>query len=149
VATNPGDSPEPSSLNETRPSDESDLSDQYVDVTQLAARRLAEVADQLVGFINKQPMAAAAIMAGGVGVAAGLWVAGRSRSNSELLGKALEEQAEQVEQVAKQARKGGRRLGKAGDYGDLLPLAMKLLENPIVRGLIIRAVTRSLSKRFR
>ena len=149
MATNPDRGSEPNGLNESRPSDESDQTDQYLDLSQLAMRRLAEMADELVGLINKQPMAAAAIMAGGVGVAAGLWLAGRSRSKGDQLGRALEEQAGQVEQEAKQARKGGKRLGRVGDYGELLPLVMKLLENPIVRGLIVRAVSKSVSKRFR
>ena len=149
MATNPDGGSEPGGSSETRPDDASGLSDQYVDLSQMAASRLGEVADQFVGFLNRQPLAAAAMVAGGLGVVAGLWLAGRSRSQSELLGKALEEQAEEVEKEAKQARKGGKRLGKAGDYGDLLPLVMRLLENPIVRGLIIRAVTRSVSKRFR
>jgi hypothetical protein len=132
----------------TRPED-SGLSEQYVDLAQLATQRLNELANGLVAAVRAQPIAAAAVIAGGVGVGIGLAMAGRGRSRQQALGDALADEAETVEKQAKGARKGGKRLGKAGDYGDLIPLAMRLLENPVVRGLIIQAVTRSVSKRFR
>jgi hypothetical protein len=132
----------------TRPED-SDLSEQYVDLAQLANQRLNDLANGLVAAVRAQPMAAAAVIAGGVGVGIGLAMAGRGRPRQEALGEALAGQAETVEKQARRARQGGKRLGRAGDYGDLIPLAMRLLENPVVRGLIIQAVTRSVSKRFR
>jgi hypothetical protein len=104
--------------------------------------RAAEVANQLAELVRAKPAAASAVIAGAVGGAIGVALAmRRSRKGKALGGHAAG--------VAERARKGGRPFGRAAEYGELIPLALKLLENPIVRGLIVQAVTRSLSKRFR
>jgi hypothetical protein len=115
--------------------------DESIDASQSVTGRAAEAANQLTELLRAQP-AGSAIVAGALGGAIGLWLASRRSSQ----GGALEAQAEDV---AAGAREGSKRLGKAAQYGELIPLAMKLLENPVVRGLIIQAVTRSLSKRFK
>lgn len=61
---------------------------------------------------------AATVVAGATGGAIGLWLAGRQRG------------------------KGG-----PAAYGELIPMTVGLLRNPVVRDLLIRAVVRSLSKR--
>ena len=129
--------------------DESGLNDQYVDLVQLAANRASQLADALVAGIQARPLVAAAVIAGGVGALVGLSLARRSRSPQAKLGKALKDQARVAEKQAEAARKGGQRLRKVTDYGELVPLAMKLLENPIVRAFIVQTVTKRLVRRFK
>jgi hypothetical protein len=126
MATDPGDGP----------------TDESMDASQSVTGRAAEAANQLTELLRAQPAAASAIVASAIGGAIGVWLASRRPSTGGALGG-------QAAGVVERAQKGGKRLGKAAEYGQLIPLAMKLLENPVVRGLIIQAITRSLSKRFR
>ena len=126
MATDPGDAP----------------TDESMDASQSVIGRAAEAANQLTELLRAQPAAASAVVASAIGGAIGLWLASRRSSKGGALGGP-------AAGVVEQAQKGGKRLGKAGEYGQLIPLAMKLLENPVVRGLIIQAITKNLSKRFR
>jgi hypothetical protein len=134
----------------TNPSESSDsgLSDDYVDIPTLVVRRLSDAANGMVQAIRSQPLAAAAIIAAGVGVAVGLWIANRPRSRREVLRDAVADRASRVgERAGGIGKGGGSRLGRAADYGQLVPLALKLLENPVVRGIVIQAITRRLTRR--
>ena len=119
--------------------DDSGLSDDYVDLPSLAARRLYDGVNCLV---------AAAIIAAGIGVSFGIWMANRPRPRREVLRDAVVDRTSRArQQVGRVGKGGGKGLVRVGAYGELLPLALKLLENPVIRGLIIQSITRRLTRR--
>ena len=128
-----------------RPED-SGLSDEYEDMPQLVTRRLSDLANALVSGVQAQPIVAAAVIAAGVGVLIGVSFARRSRSQGDRARSAV---AEELQTAARRATRAGRKSGRALDYGELVPLAMKLWENPVVRGYALRTATRMLAKRFK
>jgi len=133
---------------EPRPED-GGLSDEYVDLQQLVAGRLADAIRGLSAAVQNRPTVAAAIVAGGVAAAIGLSLARRPRTPAEKMAHAVGRRATPPGDLGDVGRKGGRGLRKAARYGELIPLAVKLLENPIVRGLVVRAVTRQLTRRLK
>ena len=122
------------------------MSDQYEDLPQLVTRRLTDLANGLVDAVRARPVVAAAIIAAGVGVLVGVALARRSSSRTEQVRATLDEG---LETVTRRARRGGKRAGRAMDYGELVPLAMKLLQNPIVRGYALGAVARVVARRMK
>jgi hypothetical protein len=127
-------------------SDDSGLSDQYEDLPGLVLGRLTDAANALLRAVQAQPVVAAAIIAAGAGVLIGVSLARRGGSRA---GQVRETVLEEVAESGKRARKAGRRGGQLLDYGELLPLAMRLFENPIVRGYVLRTATRMIAKRFK
>src|SRR6266536_3387513 len=93
MATNTDDGPAGGGLRDEPGPEDSGLSDQYVDLPQLVARRVAAAAGDLVEAACAHPMAAAGIVAGGVGVVIGLSVARRPRTPAEKMAKVIERRA--------------------------------------------------------
>jgi hypothetical protein len=121
------------------------LSDQYEDLPQLVTRRLTDLANGLVDAVRAQPVVAAATIAAGLGVLIGVGLARRSGARPEQVREALDEGLETVTRRVRRGKRGGRML----DYGELVPLAMKLVENPIVRAFVLRKVAQMLAKRMK
>ena len=149
MATNTDDGPAGGGLRDEPGPEDSGLSDQYVDLPQLVARRVAAAAGDLVAAACAHPLAAAGIVAGGVGVMIGLSVARRPPSPAMKLGDAMERRAPTQKGLADVGRKSGKRLRRAASYGELIPLAVKLFENPIVRGFVVRTVTKQVARRLK
>jgi hypothetical protein len=148
VTANPSERSESSGMSGAPMPDDSGLSDDYVDLPSLAARRLSDGVNCLIEAIRSQPLVAAAIIAAGIGVSVGIWMANRPRSRREALRDAVADRTSRARQQAGRVGKGGGKgLGRVGAYGELLPLALKLLENPVVRALIIQSITRRLTRR--
>lgn len=116
--------------------------DDHDDLLQALTESIGEVAAGLASTIRANPALATALIAIGIGALIGVSFARRPRSRRERLMEELEEQVSRV-------RRPGKRLSAAADYGGLLPMALKLLENPVVRGFLIRTVTKSFARRFR
>lgn len=127
-------------------SDDGGQSDQYEDLPGLVLGRLSGLANALVEGVRAQPIVAAAIIAAGVGVLIGVGLARRHEDRAD---EAREAVVEEVTRAGKRARKAGERGGRLVDYGELLPLAMKLWENPVVRGYVLRTATQMVAKRFK
>ncbi len=102
--------------------DESNLDDSTL---QLVMDQLEELVVTVIEEIRHRPGVAAAILAGVVGV---------------IVGSAL----------AARGRKGGmhRRAAKVQNTAGLIQLGLRLLQNPIVRGLIFAAVQRQVRRRL-
>jgi hypothetical protein len=130
--------------------DDNGQADQYTDLTQLVTERFTSLAGGLVESIRSHPLIAAAAVAASVGALFGIWMARRRpRSRTERLQEALAPQVEVVEKGARQARKAGERVRKAANYSELVPLALKLLENPIVRAYLVQALTKRVAKQLK
>ena len=135
----------PSRAGEYPRPEELGLSDQYEDLPQLVTRRLTDLANGLVEAVRAQPVVAAAIIASGIGVLVGVSLARRSNSRTERVRETLDEG---LESVTRRVRRG-KRSGRVLDYGSLLPLAMRLLENPLVRAYALRTAARMISRRLK
>lgn len=131
------------------PGPEGGLNDQYVDLAQLVARRLAEVAGDLVEAVRSHPTATAAIIAGSIGGALGLSLARRPRSPAEKLAETIGRRAPSQKNLSVVGRRGGKQLGRAAGFGELIPLGVKLFENPIVRGFVVRTVAKQVTRRLK
>lgn len=147
VAASAGGGPGPGGIDPNGTSDDG-LSDQYVDLFQLAANRLADAVLGLVAVLRGNPLVAAAFAAAGLGALVGLGLAKRSRSRAAAAAQAAEEQAEALAAEAGSAVRRGGRFGRLVYYGEIVPLVMRLLENPIVRGYLVRSLSQRVSKRF-
>ena len=98
---------------------------------QLIVDQIEELIVTIIEEIRERPAVAAAILAGLVGaIVGGMLAAGPGRRH-----------ASPPARVAKSAR------GMA-EAADVAGLVVKLLQNPIVRGYIVSAVTGQLKKRF-
>ena len=128
---------------------DSGLSDQYEDLPGMVIGRVTGVANGLLEFVQKQPLVAAAIIAGLLGALFGVGLARRSRSRREVIQDAVEERVEAVGKGARKVAAKGKRPGRALDYGELVPLAMKLFENPIVRAYVLKLFAERLAKKFK
>lgn len=97
---------------------------------QLIGDQLEELIVTLFEEIRERPGVAAAILAGVVGAMLGGMLATRAgrRNNSA------------PARVARRAR-------GLGEAADLLGLSIRLMQNPIVRGLVVAALTRQLRRR--
>lgn len=101
-------------------------------VLQLIVDQLEELVVTVIEEIRERPAVAAAILAAVVGAVVGsMLAAGMGRR-----------QASAPQKVTRKAR-------GLTDAGDLAGLALKLLQNPIVRGYVAAAVQGQLKKRFR
>jgi hypothetical protein len=117
--------------------------DAYEDLFEVLIDRAGALANEAASALRANPMLTTALVAAGIGALVGLSLARRRRSHRQALLDALEAQAGRVRHG------GGKRASAIGDVGELLPLALKLIENPIVRGFVVRAVTRGFASRFR
>ncbi len=106
--------------------DEANLDDSTF---QLVMDQLEELVVTLVEEIRERPGVAVAIVAGVLGVIVGARLASRGRRAS----------------VQKRAM---RRARKARNTAGLLQLGFRLLQNPIVRGLVFAAVQRQIRRRL-
>lgn len=129
--------------------EEDGLNDQYVDLAQLVGRRLAEVANDLVEAVRTRPAAAAVIIGSGLGAAIGLSLARRPRSAADTLTETIGRRAPSQKNLSAAGRMGGKQLRRAASLGELIALAAKLFENPIVRGFVIQAVTKQVTRRLK
>lgn len=130
--------------------DDSGLNDQYEDLVQLARARVTAAASGLFETLRANPSVAAGIVAVGIGAVVGIGLGRRRRKGAgAAIAEAVEDRAEAVAKGAKRAAGGARKAGRAMDYGELLPLAMKLFENPVVRGFVVQAAMKNLAKRFK
>lgn len=130
--------------------DDDGLSDQYTDLPTLAMQRAVGAANGLVAFVQAQPVLAAAVIASLIGAVIGVSLARRPRpSRRERLVESIEKRVESASEGARRAGKRSQRTATAFDYGELVGLAMRLLENPLVRAYAIRLATRNLAKRFK
>jgi hypothetical protein len=98
-------------------------------VTELIVDQLEELIVTLIEEVRERPGVAVAILAAVLGGVIGAILAARSRRKRAL----------PTAKVARSAR------GMA-ETGELLGLAMKLLQNPIVRGYLIAMVRRRFAK---
>ena len=92
--------------------------------------QLEELIVTLFEEIRERPGVAAAILAGIVGAIIG----------GALAARAGRRKASPPARVARRAR-------DVGDAADLLGLSFRLMQNPIVRGMVVAAVTRQLRRR--
>jgi hypothetical protein len=99
-------------------------------MTQLLVDQLEELIVTLIEEIRERPAVAAALLAAIVGAVVGSMLASGGRR-----------QPSAPRAVVRSTR-------KMGDAGDLASLAMRLLQNPIVRGVLFAAVQRQLKRRF-
>ena len=127
--------------------DDSGLGDQYEDLGQLVSRRLGGVAEAAIRFVGEQPVLVAAIAAAVLGMLVGLRLA-RPKQPAEGAREALEERVQTVGRGAQRAARSVRR-GALVDYGALVPLAMRLFENPVVRTYVFRTARQMLARRLR
>ena len=114
--------------------------DQYEDLFQITAERLIDLVADLTEAIAARPKLSAAIFAAAVGAMVGFALAGRPRRRRRTMFEALRQRSDR-------AKKGT--VAPAADYAQLVQAGLKLLENPLVRAFILRAVTRRLTKTFR
>lgn len=96
---------------------------------QLVLDQLEELAVTVIEEIRERPGVALAICAGITGAVVGSVFAARLRRPRRPAAR-----------VAHQAR-------RAGDMAELVGLSMRLMRNPIVRGLVVAAITRQLKRR--
>jgi hypothetical protein len=125
---------------------DNDLNGDYVDLMGMVSNRARETAGALTRVMQERPMLAAALAAGGFGALIGFLLANRSRSKTDQLEEVIEEQ---TERAGKQAKKSARALGKASDLSELLPIVMKLAGNPLIRGMVVSALSKSLAKKLK
>jgi hypothetical protein len=95
---------------------------------QLVLDQLEELVVTIIEEIRERPGVAVAIVAGLIGAMAGVRLATRRRASTP-------------------ARAVRRKAQGVGDAAELAGLVVRLLKNPIVRGLIISSIERQLSKR--
>ena len=107
---------------------EQDLPDSTL---QLVIDQIEELAVTLFEEIRNRPAVAIAIAAGVVGALIGSMLAARATTSSTA-----------------PATRVVRRARGVGDAADLARLGMRLLQNPIVRGLALAAVERQLKRRL-
>ncbi len=130
--------------------DDNGLTDKYEDLPGMLLGRVTGLGGGLLDFVQKQPIVAAAIIAGLIGAIVGVGLARRRpRSRREVIADAIEERVEAVGKGARKAGSKAKGAGRALDYGELVPLAMKLFENPIVRAFLLRAVAQRMAKKFK
>jgi hypothetical protein len=98
---------------------------------QLVIDQLEELVVTLVEEVRERPGVAVAIAAGVLGAVIGSMLARRSLGRGQ--------------SVPKQAVRGAR---SVGDAADLARLGMRLMQNPIVRGLLLAALERQLKRRL-
>src|SRR5712691_617340 len=106
------------------------MDDQYMGLLDLTTARLAG----LGGAVRSRPKLIAGLGAAAVGALVGLWLSGRGRKRRTTDG----ERRVQDRTKSKGAPAGSGRKGKAVPfeaYAELVPLALKLAENPLVRGM--------------
>ena len=97
--------------------------------------------------MRNRPLLTAGALALGFGLAMGLWYVQRSRRL-----KADQKHAGAPARTAEAVISSSKRLaGKipSREIVELVPLAVKLLENPLVRGLLVSAATRAVVRRLR
>src|SRR5436305_1642374 len=99
-------------------------------VMELLFDQLEELLVTIVEEVRERPGVALAIVAAVVGAVVGSILAARGRKSSP-----------PMKQVAKRAR-------SLTDTGQLMGLATKLLQNPIVRGYLMNALQKQLRSRF-
>jgi hypothetical protein len=126
--------------------EESELTDQYTDLTQLVTNRIAATGAELLDLVREQPLIPGVALAAGLGALLGLWAARRPRSRAERLQDAVVDQAETI--VTK-GRDTGRRVKSFADYGELVRLAMRLLENPLIRAYLLQQLTKRVAKQLK
>lgn len=97
-------------------------------VLQLVLDQLEELAVTVIEEIRERPGVALAIVAGVIGAIVGARIARRRRASAP-------------------ARAVRRRAQGVGDAAELAGLGLRLLRNPIVRGLIVAAIQRQLRRR--
>lgn len=97
---------------------------------QLVLDQVEELVVTVIEEIRARPGVALAICAGIAGTVVGSVFAARLRRPRRPAAR-----------VAHQAR-------RAGDMAELVGLTMRLLQNPIVRGLIVAAITRQLKRQL-
>jgi len=95
---------------------------------QLVMDQLEEVVVTIVQEIRERPGVALAVFAAILGAALGTRLATRRRRAVPV-------------RVARRAK-------RVGDMAELAGLAMRLLQNPIVRGLVLAAIERQIKRRF-
>jgi hypothetical protein len=96
---------------------------------QLVIDQLEELVVTIVEEVRERPGIALALVAGVVGAIVGSWLARRKSAAAPV-----------------RAARGGAR--NAGDTASLLGAGVRMLQNPIVRGLIMAAVERQLRSRL-
>jgi hypothetical protein len=99
---------------------------------QLVLDQLEELAVTIIEEVRERPGVALAICAGVAGAVVGSMLAARTRRRSPA--------------SARMARRPARRFGEAAE---LAGLGFRLMQNPIVRGLVLAAVERQLRRRLR
>jgi len=146
------DNPETSDVGQpSGPADPTDsgLSDQYEDLFQIVFDRVLELAAGVCRAVSARPMLATAAAAAVVGAAAGSALARRRTSRPEPMPGRTKGRTPLSRDPANRVAKSGKRLGRAGDYGELVQLGLKLLENPIVRAVLIENLRKRVTKRFK
>lgn len=97
---------------------------------QLVLDQLEELMVTIIEEIRERPGVALAITAGLVGAVAGSMFAARTRRPRRPTAR-----------VARQAR-------RVSDMAELVGLSLRLMQNPIVRGLIVAAIERQLRRKL-
>lgn len=118
----------------------------------LALERVGALTAGGVEALKARPLAGAAAVAVGFGLALVLWYGRRRKQPRSLrrrLRRAVEAPVGRAGRAARRARHRGGRHVIAGEVAELLPLAMKLLANPLVRGALVSAVTKAVARRVK
>jgi hypothetical protein len=97
---------------------------------QLVLDQLEELVVTIIEEIRERPGVALAIFAGLLGAVVGSTLAARARSRAPAPVRAA------------------RRARRVGDAAELVGLGLRLMQNPIVRGLVIAALERQLKRKL-
>ena len=127
---------------------DSGLEDQYEDLPRLLQRSLSRLAGTVLDALRRQPYVAATIVAVGIGILVGVRLAER-RPGPAAARELVEERVEAAGRGARRAGRGARAAARWVEYRELASLVRQLLDNPIVRGYVFRALGQMFARRFR
>ncbi|MCC7103827.1 MAG: hypothetical protein IT307_01675 [Chloroflexi bacterium] len=148
----------------SEPSGQDGTGDGASTLTQLVLDRAGALASATLEAVAERPALGLGALALAGGLIVGLWY-GRRRKRPKRAARQVEDNAEESSEAAEElvrlgkrgrhaaepARKAGKRASKVTlkDVAALVPLALKLLENPLVRGALVTALSRSAAKRMK
>jgi hypothetical protein len=123
--------------------------EECLSIGKLALERLGEASSGALALVRERPALVACVAAGVVGFVVSYKLLKRRRSRFESVAETVvEEAAEAGKRAKKSAVRAGKAAGRATDYAEVVRLGMKLMENPVVRGVVVTALSKQLAKRF-
>ena len=116
---------------------------QVQDLLQLGLDRAASAASAVLELLKERPLVVGIVAAGSIGGLLGVLLAGRRRST---LARVADTAEASVAPAAEAVRKVAKQQGLA--YKELVSIAWKLAQNPLVRAFVVKTVVQRVSKRF-